>query len=62
MYQEFQPHPLLHPYIKTYWVSGSFAGEEITQRNPARWMCGYYDHARLIREFKRLLGYTPREL
>lgn len=32
MYQEFQPNPLLHPYIETYWASNSFAGEEVSQR------------------------------
>lgn len=28
MYQELQPHPLLHPYIETYWISEDYTEEE----------------------------------
>jgi AraC-like DNA-binding protein len=32
MYQEYQPHPFLAPYIETYWVSEDYTEEKISQR------------------------------
>lgn len=32
IYLEYNPHPLLAPYIETYWASNGFAGNEIMQR------------------------------